>query len=274
LKKYFFLFLINFSVIYAQNSLHTPENILKFANHIYKLGYFDKAQAEFERLKLSPLFSDTIQFYIDLCKIELGDTNFVGNTTSLPYLQYASNKKKFELEKPLDIPVVSDGPHLQKLSLNFLKLKMLSDIKHGRFDEVDKNSIYLFGEKGTNFLLQNLELRLDPPYRSPFLAGLLSTVFPGLGRVYTGEYGDAFSSLLLSGIFGFLGYSNFKDGYTTRGVIFSSLATFFYGGNIYGSVVSADLYNKDQKERVDKEFWEYYYSDKPLKSANKIWENE
>ena len=43
------------------------------------------------------------------------------------------------------------------------------------------------------------------PKRSPLLAGFLSTVVPGTGRLYTGRVGDALTSLMTVGLTGLAG---------------------------------------------------------------------
>jgi hypothetical protein len=153
-------------------------------------------------------------------------------------------------------------------------LKILSDIRSKKFDDVDKNSIHLFGSEGSEFLLDNLVERVDPSTKSPLFAGILSAIVPGLGRVYTGDYGDAAASLFITSIFAYLAYSNFFDGHYQRAWIFTGIAAFFQGGNIYGSVAAAKIYNESQRELTEKKFWEYYQKSKPLKQPNKIVEDE
>jgi len=267
------LFLLTFPV-FAQNSLHSPDKIYKFGKHIFELGFYEKAEIEFNRLTATPFYNDTVKFYIDLTRIKQGNHNFEFLSPFKDHLKYAIDKEKFEkgdssLPSNL-LPITTDSV----LSINYLKLKILSDIHRGVLDEVDKNNIYLFGGEGSNFLLDNLEQRVDPKRKSPLFAGILSAIVPGLGRVYTGEYGDAAASLLLTGIFGYLAYSNFKDGYMQRGFVFSLITAFFQGGNIYGSVVSASLYNQNQIEKREKEFFDFYFNGKPLDSPQKILERK
>ena len=48
---------------------------------------------------------------------------------------------------------------------------------------------------------------------------------------------------LLTGLFGYIAYTDFKADHKVRGWIFSGVAAFFYAGNIYGSAASAQIYN-------------------------------
>ena len=98
-------------------------------------------------------------------------------------------------------------------------------------------------------LLQRKEVELfidlseNLDYRSPALAGIFSAVIPGSGKMYVGEWGDGITGLLLTGLFAFLAYDNFKADHTTRAWIFTGIGTFFYAGNIYGSISSAQIFN-------------------------------
>ena len=84
------------------------------------------------------------------------------------------------------------------------------------------------------------------PTRNPFVAGLLSTMLPGAGRLYTGRTGDAIASLIIVGLTGWQAYDGFnRDGITSvKGWTFSTIGGAFYLGNIYGSVISARVYNR------------------------------
>ncbi len=267
------LFLLALPVC-AQNSLHTPEKIYRFGKHVFELGFYDKAEIEFNRLAATHFFNDTAKFFIDLSRIKRGKHDSPFLSPFKDHLKYAIDKENFESGKVGTTVKLPESINDSSLSINYLKLKILSDIYRGVFDEEDKNDIYLFGGDGSDFLLSSLEQRIHPKKKSPLFAGILSAIVPGLGRVYTGEYGDAAASLLLTGIFGYLAYSNFRDGYMQRGFVFSLITAFFQGGNIYGSVVSASLYNQNEIEKREKDFFDFYYGKKPLKSAEKILERE
>lgn len=81
------------------------------------------------------------------------------------------------------------------------------------------------------------------PQKSPFVAGLLSGIVPGLGKVYTGHTVDGVLSFLTIAGFGYAAYDGFTtDGSSSvRGWVFGSLASGLYLGNIYGSALSASI---------------------------------
>lgn len=91
--------------------------------------------------------------------------------------------------------------------------------------------------------------------KSPLAAALLSSVVPGSGKVYAGEYGDGIHSLIFIGLIGTLSVLSFRaDGMDSiRGWIYASVGGVLHVGNIYGSVVSARRYNRLREEALFQE---------------------
>ncbi len=93
-------------------------------------------------------------------------------------------------------------------------------------------------------IVQNFYLRkTKPAYKSEILAGVYSTLIPGLGKIYTENYSDGITSFLLTGLFSYLAYTNFNNNHPIRAWIFTLAGAGFYAGNIYGSVASAQIFN-------------------------------
>jgi TM2 domain-containing membrane protein YozV len=107
------------------------------------------------------------------------------------------------------------------------------------FDEDEQNSVSAF-----------YDYKVEPPYKDPTLAGILSAIFPGSGKMYVGEWGDGITALLATSLLAFLAYDNFRADHTARAWIFTGLGAFFYAGNIYGSAASAQIFNA----RIEFEF--------------------
>ncbi|MGD8305909.1 MAG: hypothetical protein PVF17_04580, partial [Ignavibacteria bacterium] len=83
----------------------------------------------------------------------------------------------------------------------------------------------------------------NPPYKSAVLAGILSALIPGSGKIYAGQIGDGIVGFLTSALFSFIAYDNFKAGHDTRGWIWAGVAGLFYAGNVYGSIAAAQIHN-------------------------------
>ena len=87
--------------------------------------------------------------------------------------------------------------------------------------------------------------RFSEKQKSPALAGLMSAVIPGAGKFYAGRKDEAFASLFTVGIFaGLTAECWIKKGPKDwRTIVFGTLGSLFYIGNIYGSYMSVSIYN-------------------------------
>ncbi len=93
------------------------------------------------------------------------------------------------------------------------------------------------------------------PRKSPWLAGALSAVIPGLGRVYIGRVADGVMSFVLIGVTGALAAQGFYDEgrASVRGWILGSVAALLYVGNVYGSAVGAIVQRRDAEDALMQE---------------------
>jgi len=106
-----------------------------------------------------------------------------------------------------------------------------------------------------HYALRNEELLFDSLYqnminfkpKSMVLAGVMSSFLPGSGKVYAGKLGGGITTFLVTSILGAITAENYlKAGPTNyKTIIFGSLFTIFYIGNIYGSVFSIKLYREE-----------------------------
>ena len=96
--------------------------------------------------------------------------------------------------------------------------------------------------------------------KSPTVAALMSSVIPGSGRLYTGDWQNAIISFLFVGINGWQSYRSFNRSgiQSAGGWIFGAIGLGFYTGNIYGSALSAKRKNKQKRDEF-KHKVEYYY---------------
>ncbi|MRT93084.1 tol-pal system YbgF family protein [Ancylomarina sp. 16SWW S1-10-2] len=86
-----------------------------------------------------------------------------------------------------------------------------------------------------------------------WLAGLMSAAIPGSGKIYAGKTGEGIASFLMVASTGVvtlenhrkLGIRNFKT------ILFGSIFTIFYVGNIYGSVFSVKISNEEFNHEMD-----------------------
>jgi len=234
---------------FGQNILHEPGNKKLFADHLFCTGDYLRAVEEYESyLKFN--YEDTVEFRILLSLYALEKYETADRKAET---LYKSNLFK-------DLVLAEELKNLIKRNEYYRVREVYSE--RGSDNPVHKklmNFSYLYTEKDSipsppyltlpftedeNKEFQNLYNRkMNLPLKDPVLAGFLSFLFPGAGKIYTEEYGDAFFAALTTGIFAYLAYDNLRAGHTFRGVLFTGITAWFYGGNIYGSAVSAQLFN-------------------------------
>ncbi len=255
-------------------NLYTPENIRRFADFLYDEGDYLRAAGEYQRyLFYQPQDSEHIQYKIAFCYRLGGESEqairafeaLLKNHPDSPlrnraYYQIGASYfllEQFEqselflhetMQHIVDVRYRSESEQL--IGLSYLMRKkwpeaseVFKKLQESDLAEVrSKATLYLdYAEQGTRL-----------PTRSPFLAGLFSTVLPGSGRLYTGRTGDAITSLLIVGVTGWQAYDGFRrDGIASvKGWSLGTIGGIFYLGNIYGSIISAQVYNRE----VENEF--------------------
>jgi tetratricopeptide (TPR) repeat protein len=104
------------------------------------------------------------------------------------------------------------------------------------------HSIYAVKENQEALIWVNTQIN-EHKRKSPLIAGLMSSIVPGSGKMYTGLYGQGTMTLMANAIFGLQAYEGLrKDGIqSVRFVVFTSLFSVFYVANIWGSVVTVRL---------------------------------
>ena len=97
-------------------------------------------------------------------------------------------------------------------------------------------------------MLQYGEINRKLKRKSPFVAGMLSAIVPGLGKVYAGNNGQAIASFLSVGLIGGIAVENYiKQGIThPQTIIFGVITSVFYIGNIWGSALSVQLIRNEK----------------------------
>lgn len=223
--------------------------------------------------------------------IQLLDSSQTANLTSQQqyYLGWAYYRLK-ELSKSAQylqkLPVTS--PNYQKAQFfaayNYLYTKQYDKSKQVMASfQVDTNyqELYAFQQAGLHLLkwdlnayqqqqqgftyanfhlvkeqkiLDELHLEMqDFNPKSPWLAGVLSAIVPGVGKMYAGKTGSGITSLFTVGLAGLITYENYrKDGFTNwKTLLFGSIFTVFYVGNIYGSVYAVKDYRDDFKKKLE-----------------------
>lgn len=235
----------------TENVLHTQPAILQFARHLYCEKDFLRSALEHERLT-GEWSTDTTRFLIALSYERLGrfdDALYWYDKVSGVLREDArsrSTKVFFQRGEYAAVDSIArmGGNQGGELAGRF---RLLAGLIRGE-PVSDASVLFSFPAESWEELTELQAARLNPPQKSPLLAGTLSALIPGAGKLYTGEYGDGITALVMTSLMAFLAVDNFNQSHELRGWIFSAAAAFFYGGNIYGSAKSAEMYN-DRQER-------------------------
>lgn len=272
--KFLFIFYLVFTLFLsfaaAEESIeyYSPENVRKFADYLYEQGDYLRAVGEYQRyLFYRPQESEAINYRIAVCyrfggKSAQAIQSFQTLLRTYPEGQYTSRiyyqiGATYFLMDRYDqsarflsdaLPRITDGQQHaeaeQLIGLSYLRQKRWSEAGE-IFKGLQGADIIRVREKAAvyNIYAENGE---KLPTRSPFFAGLLSTVVPGAGRLYTGRLADALNTLFTVGLTGWQAYDGFRrDGLASvKGWTLGTLCGVFYVGNIYGSVISARVYNR------------------------------
>ena len=270
----FILILINISFIYCQTDYYSPENIYRFAEYLYQTGDYQAAANEFQRYIFSVHDSsrvDSTLLKIGVCYQKEGDPdlsisfyqNLLKSTsttvlrdqahylTAKTYL-HTGDYDKSALYIDKNLSAVSSG----KVNFQMQKLLGIDYLYQQQWmDARQQFSILLNSEYSDTTILRLNKFadegeRLDHKY--PFMAGLLSTIIPGSGKVYAGRWEDGLFSFVSIGFYAWQCFDGFhRDGKrSTKGWVYGIMGSVFYLGNIYGSVIAARL----QNERTRDEF--------------------
>ncbi len=230
----------------------SPQNIKLFADYLFCNKDYLRAIDEYGNY-LNVVNNDTIQFKIALAYSYIND-----QTNAFEKFRLIKNNSAFYLQSKMErlkslyfqnndsLFYITANEMIESTTLyadNAYKLKnaylLLLD---NQLIEKEKYLIPFTNDEKIAF--NNFyDLKKNPPYKSEILAGILSTIIPGAGKIYTKNYGDGITSFILTGLLGYLAYTNFEHNHTTRGWIFTVLGAGFYAGNIYGSISSVQIFN-------------------------------
>ena len=262
------LILLSFFKIFDSNSQTFNDSIRDFDNfnfiiHLSKNKLFTEAEKEAEKLfsksNVNPLYKDSVHYFLGIeyyneKKFSQAKAHFIAVTDQVFFYYKAhylagnidaeNNKIDSALTNYNSIEESSNN------ALNELKQFELSGLyllnrNYKMFDSLSQN--FNFQNSSIQEEMQNLKkyavIEKKIKRKSPFIAGTLSAIVPGLGKVYAGNNGQALASFLTCGLLGVVTAENYiKMGVKhPQTIFFAGVFSLFYIGNIWGSAVSVQI---------------------------------
>ena len=264
-------------VIAQEPDAMTPARVHGFARYLENLGEYRRAANELERLLPdAPSSSDTLALRISTLYVRAGELALSEQTLrralsmatapSIESLRYALAGTLYRQQRFAEAASIADtitasagANRPNDMRMRTLLLGSLCSAEQLNWDAARKGALQarLLASTPTyqvviDSLVSHIDMSSEIPTKSPFLAGLLSTIVPGLGKVYTGHPMDGLFSLLSIGTFAYASYDGFASGGSSsfRGWFFGALASGLYLGNIYGSALSASIVRDESTRRI------------------------
>lgn len=250
----FFLILF-YKINYCQN-IYNAENSLSFALYLYDSKQYDFAAQEFERvIYLSPENYEAKLFLLKSYRYSENYSQGINFINKNYNSDFKFIPKKIAEEYTKLLLLNGNYSETQNFITQFAdSLNNKTKINFQTFCYLFQqqwDTLYQFANLNKNYLnsdLYNLSNSvLEIKYKKPLIALTLSTLIPGLGKIYSGAWKDGLFSLVFIATNSWQAYRGFskKGVKSAYGWIFSSIAFTFYFGNIYGSFQSAKKYNEN-----------------------------
>ena len=155
--------------------------------------------------------------------------------------------KNYDLAQLELIKVKLRNPPVQ-LYRRMLFLQTVAYIYQFRWEEArDTLRNYITDER----LDTLFEAALNMPQKSIKVAKVLSTILPGGGHIYTGDWRDGLNTLLLNGALGFLIVDAVLDEYYTDAALWGGLIFLrYYRGNTFRAAAAAKQFNLRQSQQA------------------------
>jgi hypothetical protein len=220
----------------------SPDRIDAFARSLFHEGDYLRAAIEFDRLD-----DDSSRYFAAVALRRYGAlerarerferllaTDFApAARRQLDAIDMAERRYDAVIER--DRAADEDGPYAPSRRALALDARLGA----GKLPSLDEETLALLPEEDRAPFRDLWRRRVDPSRRSPALAATLSALVPGAGKLYTGDYADAATAAVLTGLFAGLAYANFDADRPTEAWLHAGAAAFFYAGNVYGAAASA-----------------------------------
>jgi len=266
----FWIFLISISLpsnfCYSQDKTPSANDSWEFYEYLKKnnlnddaltwlLGYPDSLKNDSVRNKIyfeiSKLYSTQNKFSTSLIYLKK-----IKTLSNIADLNYALCIAFITSDTCLIRSCIKNYPNLinnNELQTVVLSLKIITR-KKIRETEIENDSIDVNIAKIAKSYVGHKK-------KSPVLAGLMSAIIPGLGKLYMGYKYQAMSSFIMNAGLDVIILETFwKSAGIIKWIIPLPLGAIFYGGNVLGTVLLAHKREIDFQKNIDEEIKARYYN--------------
>ena len=228
------IFLLSIFSVQGKDFAVNEVDAKRFADFLYRNGEYYRAISEYKRL----IYFFPESLYREEAIFQIGRSYMAGGDLESAILYWNQI-----LQEPTLKDVNLSGVHLL-LSISYLDKDRLKPFQL-RVDNINKalyhldqiDSQFSDAEQGHSFA-SDWRSRSRPDYKSPLLAGGLSTMVPGAGSFYAERYREGLYTFLITAFFYVAALEAFHKEEKELAFVFGSFAVAFYGGGIYTAVNS------------------------------------
>ncbi len=261
---FLFLFVLKISISAAQNSYE-----LKFINYLINKGDYNEvlflAGKSFS--KLNPEQLDSLNYFkgwahYSVKNLELSTVSLLQVSKSSPFYpksrffagynqiylgNYAEAKEVFSQTE------ISGEPVLSLLTFELSGIDMLERNWAGAKSQLDSlNRDIAMINQQIAILNKICDEQVKYRPKSPVLAGIMSGIIPGSGKIYAGKTGEGIASIITNAGFGLITWENYrKNGLKNfKTIFFGGIFAANYISNIYGSIVSVKIIEDEYQKKL------------------------
>ena len=260
------LFLIVSFLLFCPFTLTAEELPLSLGKHLLAQGNYDAAITEYKRfLFFHPDSTRVAEAYHNIGLAYRAQGLWTEAITALRtathYTTDSESKSEYQLELAVTL-IAAQNYDLAQLELIRVTLRTPSALLYRRALFLRGVAyIYQFRWDEAREVLKNwssderLEVIFDEvtnaPQKSVKIARRLSTIIPGAGQVYTGNWRGGINALLLNSALGFLTVDAVLDGHYTDALLWTGLVFWrYYSGNTFRAGLAAEQFNEQQTQQA------------------------
>ena len=258
------LFLIITALLFSGFTAVAEEFPLSLGRHLASQGIYDAAVTEYKRF----LFFHSDDARIGEVYYNMGLayraqelwTEAIAALRAATHLAANSEaKSEYQLELAVTL-IASQNYDLAQLELIKVTMRTPSALHYRRALFLQAVAyIYQFRWDAAREVLRNyttderldtlFDAVIDMPRKSVKVASRLSTIFPGAGQIYVGDWRGGLNAFILNGVLGFLTVDTLLDGHYIDAALWVGLIVLrYYRGNTFRAGQAAEQFNL-QKSR-------------------------